>query len=310
MAETPGNSGDQPVPTEPFAPEPVAPPTNQAPAWAPQAAPPPPPPAQAWAPPPPAQPQSWAPPPGSAPSAQPWAPQAPQGAYGPPPAGPSGTRGSLLFPIISAVLVVLLIAVSAFSFVTISSTNKNLEDTKTQLTAELTTERNAHQSADAKVAALSGCVDSMTTDAAALTGLVGTLATAQSRSITSGDIDTARLAYETAVAQALADEHKALVDAFAATTSAQLDAAYQLGIKGENEMKAAATLKTNLDAMVQAYTTQVGDSQDQSGSLTAQIAQTKTKCDAAAGGSKGPAPSATPSAKSSAKPTAKPTPTK
>ena len=312
MTDTPGNSGDQPVPTEPLASEPAAPPANQPPPWAPQTtppppaqawSPPPPPQAQVWAPPPPSDAQTWAPPPASASPSEPWTPQAPQPPYGAPPATTSGGR-SLLFPIISAILVVLLIAVSAFAFITISSTNKNLDDTK----ASLASEQSARQSADAKVVALSGCIDSMKTDTTALTVLVGAMATAASRTITSGDIDTARLAYETAVLQALTDEHQSLVNVFAATTQAQEDAAFQLGVKGENEMKAAAILKTNLDTMVKDFTSQVGDSQDQSATLSAQIGQTTTECDAASGGSTGPAPSAKPS--TSAKPSAKPTPTK
>ena len=175
MTDTPENGGDQPRSTGPSSPEPVAsqpwaPPAApepqpwapQQPAapepqpWAPQqqAAPEPQPWAsQPWAPQQQAapEPQPWAPQQPAAPEPQPWAPQpwAPQqpaalqgwpaqqapyaNVYPYPQSSRSATR--FVFPILSLILAIALVAVGIYSFETISSTNKDLDSTKASLTS-------------------------------------------------------------------------------------------------------------------------------------------------------------------------------
>lgn len=339
MADTPGNSGDQPAPTGPSAPEPASPDANQPPPWTPQAAPPPapdqswapppPPPAQSWAPPPPAQSwtpppptaqswtppqtpapdQPWGPPPQNAPASQPWAPQPQPPTYGQPPVSGSGGR-SLLFPIICGLLVLILIGVSAFSFMTITSTNKTLDDTKSALSSE----QAARQSADAHVKALDGCVTAMKADETSLTEFTGTLIETQTRTATAGDVDAARVAYEQAVLKALTDEHQAIVNILQAlidNSDPELQTALKLAVQGENEMNSAKTLKTALDSLVSDYNSSTSGTGTQSATITTQLAKTKTTCDSATGGSPAssaaPAPSKSPGAspKASVKPSTK-----
>ena len=100
-------------------------------------------------------------------------------------AEPQAARSSsqLIFPILSGVLAVALVAMGAFSFMTISSTNKTLDDAKASLAAE----QAAHKSADAQVTALDGCLAALQTDEASLNKLNSDLAALQARTLSGGD---------------------------------------------------------------------------------------------------------------------------
>jgi hypothetical protein len=288
MSDKPGNIGDQPVPSGPSSEEPVTP-GVQSPAWTPPAAPP------AWTPqpltplaattetPPPVADQPWTsePPTPAGDAGQGWPSQpAPYaGAFGQPPQAPGSGKGgrSLLWPIVSIMLLVGLLATAGFAFITYSDLGK----TKDSLAAEQT----AHQAADANVAALRTCVASMKTDEAALTAAIDTLNAQTARVAAGGDIDSARLAYESALRSAATDYRAAALGFNHAGNQTEWTAAVNLYLQAQGEQATAATLQTTLDTLLGEYRTAVSDASDAVAAATAQMAKTATQCNAATSGS-------------------------
>ena len=287
MSDTPGNSGDQPVPIEPSSSEPVTQVGGGA------ATPPP------WAP----QPQGWAPPvapppPPAVDVSQPWAPQpqpAPQGFGGPvdqgwppqqvPMPGPqfqpapraSGSGGhGMLFGIISLLLVIALVAVGAFSYMTISSTNKTLDDTK----ASLATEQAAHKAADAQVTAMNECVTAMKADEAALTGLNSDVAA----------IEAATAAYESELKKAVDDFYQGSLAMNHATTQAEYSASIVILNRAVSEMNQAATLKATMDLATNKYSQDLATAKAQSAKTATQCAAAASPAPASPGKSPSPSP--------------------
>ena len=118
---------------------------------------------------------------------------------------------------------------------------------------------------------------------ASLTKADSDLAALQARSV-SGDIKTAETNYETAVLQALKDEHQSIVDmlnALQAQNQADFDAALNLAAQGEKEMNSAQTLKTQLDALLSSYEADVAAASSQETTIKTQLANAATQCKAA-----------------------------
>jgi hypothetical protein len=208
---------------------------------------------------------------------QPWGQPQPQygGGFAPPPVPPAKKSGgrSVIWPIACIVLVLALIGVSAFSFMTITNDGKTitndgntLTDTKNTLNAKYDSEAKAHK---ADVAALSTCITKMTADEADLTALNSHLV----------EVEAARGAYETALLKGLTDEHQALLDLSAATTSAESTAAWNLAVTGEDEMNSAKTLKTSLDSLISKYG--LTSAKSAASTIAGRIATTTTQCTAA-----------------------------
>jgi hypothetical protein len=167
-----------------------------------------------------------------------------------------------------------LIGVSAYSFMTISSTNKSLDDTK----ASLASEQAARKSAEVHATAVTSCVSAMKTDETALQSLNTDLATLQARAAAGGDIDAARQAYESKVSQAIGDFSKGSLAMNHATTDAEYNASVTVLMQADAEMKQAATLKITYDGLVSNYDQSVQSETSQIATLQAQMAQTATQC--------------------------------
>jgi Skp family chaperone for outer membrane proteins len=281
----PPTDGSQPwtPPADADATQPWTPPADATQPWTPPADA-----TQPWTPPADAT-QPWTPPAPPTDGSQPWTPQPPAqyGGYMPPPPRKSATR--FILPIFSFFLVIVLIGVSVFSYMTITSTQKNLDDTKHALTAE-TNKYNAEVAGrQADVAALSDCISSMKTDQIALSDLNAHMT----------EIEAARQAYEAQLLRALNDEHQAILDMLNAPTQSAFNSAVDLAVKGETEMNAASTLKTALDALISRY--DLSSPASAASTLAAHVAATNTKCTAAIQGaatkpgSSSPVPTAAPS---------------
>jgi hypothetical protein len=107
----------------------------------------------------------------------------------------------------------------------------------------------------------------------------------QARTLKAGDLEAARLTYETALLEALTDEHKAVVNASWASTDAEWTAVNMLGLQGENEMKQAAALKTQLDSLVTEYQSSADEVSAEAPAIEAQMARTSDLCGAGPGSS-------------------------
>ncbi|HEX7591874.1 MAG TPA: hypothetical protein VF375_07970 [Candidatus Limnocylindrales bacterium] len=210
-------------------------------------------------------------------TSQPWGQPQPQygGGFAPPPVPPAKKSGgrSVIWPIACIVLVLALIGVSAFSFMTITNdgntiTNdgNTLTDTKNTLNAKYDAEAKAHK---ADVAALSSCITKMTADEADLTTLSSHLV----------EVEAARDAYETALLKSLTDEHQAIVDMVKAATLAEYNKALALAMQGESEMTSAKTLKTSLDSLISKYG--LTSAKSAASTIAGRIATTTTQCTAA-----------------------------
>ena len=280
--QAPAAPAYQPQSWTPQAPAPAAPAYQQQP-WAPQAPTQPADPSQPWGPQFPAQ-------PGADPS-QPWAPQTPSYPYGQPQA-PKASKRRLVLPIICVLLVIALVATAGFSFVTISKTNKDLEDTK----AFLSSEQAAHQVANTQINSLNGCIAAMKKDEGSLKALQIALSSTQSRVGTSGDVDAARVAYEDELLTATTDLYNgsvALNKAALANDNTAFNAAVVVLRRGESEMQNAGSLKTALDSLLSALGDDVAANDSQATTLAAQLTATVSLC-TTAGAGVSPPPVATP----------------
>jgi len=293
--QAPAAPAYQPQSWTPQAPAPAAPAYQQQP-WAPQAPTQPADPSQPWAPQFPAQPgadpsQPWAPQfpaqPGADPS-QPWAPQTPSYPYGQPQA-PKASKRRLVLPIICVLLVIALVATAGFSFVTISKTNKDLEDTK----AFLSSEQAAHQVANTQINSLNGCIAAMKKDEASLKALQIALSSTQSRVGTSGDVGAARVAYEDELLTAATDLLNGSLALNHSATTAAYNAAVVVLQRGQSEMQNAETLKATLDSMITSFGDDMNSNDSQATTLAAQLTATVSLC-TTAGAGVSPPPVATP----------------
>jgi hypothetical protein len=183
----------------------------------------------------------------------------------------------MLMGIVSLLLAIALVVVGAFSFVTITSTNKTLDDTK----AALAGEQAAHKAADAQVKAMNDCVTAMKADEAALTELNSDVAA----------IEAASAAYESALAKAVADFYQGSLAMNQSKTTAEYAASIVILNRAVDEMNQLASLKTTLDQAANKYQTDLAAAKSQS-------ARTATKCQAAASA----AAPASPGAKASPSP--------
>jgi hypothetical protein len=191
------------------------------------------------------------------------------GGFATPSARKSGGLGIIL-PIACIALMLALVGVSAFSYLTITNDGKTLTSTKNSLNAKYDAEANAHKS---DVAALTNCIGSMTSDETDLTELIGHFA----------EVEAARASYESMLSKGLIDEHQSLLDlldAWDAKDQTAFNAALSLGAQGEDEMKSAAALKTALDGLLNQYGLTSADAA--AARIADQIAATTTQCDAAA----------------------------
>jgi hypothetical protein len=267
-------------PSQPWAPQAPIQPADPSQPWAPQAPIQPADPSQPWAPQFPAQP--------GADASQPWAPQAPSYPYGQPQA-PKASKRRFVLPIICVLLVIALVATAGFSFVTISKTNKDLEDTK----AFLSSEQAAHQVANTQINSLNGCIAAMKTDEGSLKALQIALSTTQSRVGTSGDVDAARVAYEDELLTATTDLLNGSLAMNHAATTAAYNAAVIVLQRGQSEMQNAETLKATLDSMITSFGDDMDSNDSQATTLAAQLTATVSLC-TTAGAGVSPAPVATP----------------
>jgi hypothetical protein len=180
--------------------------------------------------------------------------------------------------IVSILLVIALVVVGAFSFMTITSTNKTLDDTK----AALAGEQAAHKAADAQVTAMNACVTAMKADEAALTALNADVSA----------IETASAAYDAELAKAMTDFYQGSLAMNHATTQAEYNASIVILNRAVAEMNTAATMKTALDTAANKYDSDLA-------AAKAQSAKTATQCAAAASGAApaSPGPKASPSPK-------------
>lgn len=183
----------------------------------------------------------------------------------------------VVLAIVSPLLVVALVALAAtaaYSYQTIQSTNKTLNETRLALAHE----QSANRSAEARASGLSACVAALNADEASLTKLSNDLSALENRTLKAGDVEAARITYETALLKALTDEHKAVVNASWASTDAEWTAVNMLGLQGENEMKQAATLKNQLDSMVTGYQASADGVYAEAPTIEAQMSRTAGLC--------------------------------
>ena len=189
----------------------------------------------------------------------------------------SHSASRIILAIVSPLLAVALVALAAtaaYSYQTIQSTTRTLNETRLALAQEQT----AHRSADAEASGLANCVAALNSDQASLTKLSNDLTAVQARTLKAGDIEAARLTYETALLKALTDEHKAVVDASWATTDAEWAAVNMEGLQGENEMKQAAALKSQLDTVVTDYEASADQVYAEGPAVAAQVSKTAALC--------------------------------
>ena len=197
-------------------------------------------------------------------------------------AGPGSGRGSrsvarVVLAIVSPLLVIALVALAAtaaYSYQTIQGTNKTLNETRLALAHE----QSANRSAEARASGLGACVAALSADEASLTKLSNDLSALENRALKAGDVEAARITYETALLKALTDEHKAVVNASWASTDAEWTAVNMLGLQGENEMKQAATLKNQLDSMVTGYQASADSVYAEAPAIEAQMSRTADLC--------------------------------
>jgi hypothetical protein len=197
----------------------------------------------------------------------------------------SRSLGRIILATICLLLTAALVATGVYSYQTIQSTNKTLNETRLALAKEQT----AHRSADAWASGLSACIVALNADEASLAKMGRDLRAMQARTLKAGDLEAARLTYETALLEALTDEHKAVVNASWASTDAEWTAVNMLGLQGENEMKQAAALKTQLDSLVTEYQSSADEVSAEAPAIEAQMARTSDLCGAGPGSSAAPA---------------------
>jgi hypothetical protein len=200
----------------------------------------------------------------------------------------SHSASRILLAIVSPLLVIALVALAAtavYSYQTIQSTNNTLNETR----LDLAHEQSAHRSADAQASGLIACVAVLNADEASLTKLSNDLRALQPRTLRDGDIEAARLTYEAALLKALTDEHKAVVAASWASTPAEWAAVNTLGLQGENEMKQAAALKSQLDSLVTDYQGAADEVYAEGPAVAAQVSNTAALCGFKPDSSAGPA---------------------
>ena len=205
-----------------------------------------------------------------------------------------GSRSAVrwILAILCLLLTFALVATAVYSYQTISSTTKTLNETR----LDLAREQSAHRSADAQVSGLSACVAALKADEASLTKVGNDLTAVQARTLKGGDIEAARLTYEAALLKALTDEHKAVVAASWASTPAEWTAVNTLGLQGENEMKQAAALKGQLDSLVTGYQGTADEVYAEGQAVAAQVSNTAVLCGFKPGSSVAPvAPGMSPS---------------
>jgi rhamnose utilization protein RhaD (predicted bifunctional aldolase and dehydrogenase) len=237
--------------------------------------------------------------PADAPSSEPIEPEseapAPEDGATPAPARRrSRSVAALILEIVSLLMAAALVASAAYSYQTIQATNRTLNETRLALAHE----QSAHRSADAQASGLSACVAALNADEASLTKLSNDLTAVQARSLKAGDLEAARLTYEAALLKALTDEHKAVVAASWASTPDEWTAVNMLGLQGENEMKQAAALKSQLDSLVTDYQASADEVYAEGQIVAAQVSKTADLCGVGPGSSVAPAsPRVSPSGK-------------
>ena len=192
-----------------------------------------------------------------------------------------GIRARIV-PIGWTVTVVALIVSVAFSFLTITSTNKTLDDNR----SALATAQAVASGAQARVAGLTGCVAAMKADEAALASLNAQVMASRARTLATGDIGVAREAYEAALRTAVTDFRDgslALDGAAISGDATAFNAAVLVLQKATTEMHQAATLKAALDSLISDYEATAQSTNATAATIATQMAATTTQCNVAVG---------------------------